>query len=68
MSRPKSWYPKKEYNQAKSVARRLGYRVWSYTRNTRKGPEHGYFIGNAIPIRLKHAKMDLKATFEYKSR
>jgi len=61
MARPKSWFRPKEFNVAKKTARVREHSLYKYTRNLRGGAsETGYYVGNHLPARLKHAQLELK--------
>ncbi len=61
MPRPKSWFETNEYNAARCAAKDRGMRLRKYTRLNKAGEKiQGYFVGNKIPVRLKHASIEVK--------
>lgn len=61
MARPKSWFESKEYMKAKKTAKDREQGLWKYTRKTRDGTKHaGYYVGNTLPARLQHARVEQK--------
>jgi hypothetical protein len=61
MTRPRTWYDRKEYHIARKMAKSTGVKLFKFARQTRgDGVEVGYYVGNDLPTRLASAKIEQK--------
>lgn len=59
MPRPKSWFALNEYHDALRLAKKQCTCIRKYTRSNRSGKKiQGYYVGDKIPARLKHATIE----------